>query len=142
MISKVLSAHSFYHTCRYVCMKQGAEVLLAEGVRSHSYQLMAEDFIRQQGSRLSKKLSCFHGILSFYPGEKPSNERMIEIAQKYLQGLGLADTQYAICKHSDRAHLWIIRANCPLVFAANRSLLFTCNCPLLSEQTDTLGVVD
>lgn len=110
MISKVMPSHSFYHTCRYICTKQEAEVLLTEGVRSHRYQLMAEDFMRQQGMRPSKKLACFHGILSFYPGEKLPDERMIEIAQKYLQGLGLVDTQYAICKHSDRphAHLHIV----------------------------------
>ena len=105
MISKIVSARSFYHACRYICTKQGAEVLLAEGVRSHSYQLMAEDFTRQQGMRPSKKRACFHGILSFYPGEKPSNEQMTEIAKKYLQRLGLVNTQYTVCRHSDRAHL-------------------------------------
>lgn len=104
MISKVVSTFSFYQTCRYVCANQGAEVLLAEGVRSYSYLLMADDFTRQQGMRPSKRLACFHGILSFYPGEKLSRERMAEIAQKYLQGLGIVGTQYAVCKHSDRAH--------------------------------------
>ncbi len=105
MISKNLPANSFYHTCRYISNKQGAEVLLTEGVRGHSYKLMAEDFIRQQQMRPSKKLACFHGILSFYPGEKPSNEIMKEIAKKYLENLGIVNTQYAISKHTDKAHL-------------------------------------
>ena len=105
MISKVVPAHSFYHTCRYISQKQGAEVLLAEGVRGHDYKLMAEDFIGQQQLRPSKKLACFHGILSFYPGENPSRETMKEIARKYLERLGIVDTQYVVSKHTDRAHL-------------------------------------
>jgi len=105
MISKAVPAHSFYHTCRYICRKQGAEILLAEGVRGHDFKLMAEDFIRQQQMRPSKQVACFHGILSFYPGERPSNEVMREIAKKYLQQLGLVGTQYAVCKHTDKAHL-------------------------------------
>lgn len=105
MISKAIPANSFYHTCRYISNKPGAEVLLAEGVRGHSYKLMAEDFIRQQQMRPSKQLACFHGILSFYPGENPSNEMMKEIAKKYLDQLGIVNTQYAISKHTDKAHL-------------------------------------
>ncbi len=105
MISKAIPANSFYHTCRYISNKPGAEVLLAEGVRGHSYKLMAEDFIRQQQMRPSKKLACFHGILSFYPGENPSNGMMKEIARKYLYQLGIVNTQYAVSKHTDKAHL-------------------------------------
>ena len=66
MIGKSVPADSFYHTCRYICNKPGAEVLEVEGVRDHSYKLMAEDFERQQQLRPAKVKACFHGILSFY----------------------------------------------------------------------------
>jgi len=105
MISKVVPASSFSHTCRYINSKQGAEIIVSEGVREHSYKAMAEDFIRQQQQRPSKCLACFHGILSFYPGEKPSNELMKAIAKQYLDELGIVNTQYAVTKHTDRAHL-------------------------------------
>jgi hypothetical protein len=105
MISKHIPANSFYHTCRYICTKPGAEVLLAEGVRGHDYKLMAADFEIQQQLRPSKHQACFHSIVSFYPGEKPSDEIMKEIAEKYLAGLGIVNTQYAVCKHTDKAHL-------------------------------------
>jgi hypothetical protein len=105
MISKQLTAHSFYHTCRYIASKPGAEWLVAEGVRSHDYKLMAEDFNLQQSLRPTKKLACFHGILSFYPGEKPTDDTMKNLAETYLQNLGIINTQYAVCKHTDRAHL-------------------------------------
>ncbi len=105
MISKYIPANSFYHTCRYICNKPGAMILVTEGVREHDYKLMAADFETQQQLRPSKHQACFHSILSFYPGEKPSDELMAEIAKKYLAELKVTDTQFAICKHTDRAHL-------------------------------------
>ncbi|HEY4147312.1 MAG TPA: relaxase/mobilization nuclease domain-containing protein, partial [Chitinophagaceae bacterium] len=105
MISKQLQADSFYHTCRYVCDKPGAEVLLVEEVRGHDYRLMAEDFMIQQQMRPSKQKACLHAILSFYPGENPSDETLKEITLKYLSGLGVVNTQFAVIKHTDKAHL-------------------------------------
>ena len=70
MISKVYHGHSFYHACRYIVTKQGAEVLHSEGVRSHDFKLMAKDFLLQQELRPTKEKACFHASLSFYPGEK------------------------------------------------------------------------
>jgi len=104
VISKPIPASSFYHTCRYICQKPGAEVLSTEGVRGHNYKVMAEDFIRQQQLRPDKGKACFHSILSFHPSEKPSNEMMTEIARKYLERLGIVNTQFAIVRHTDRAH--------------------------------------
>ncbi len=105
MISKPVSSGSFYHTCRYICNKPGAEVLLTEGVRDYDFKLMADDFETQHQHRPSKSKACFHSILSFHPDEKPSDETMMEIAKKYLTQLGIANTQYAISKHTDKAHL-------------------------------------
>jgi hypothetical protein len=105
LISKPLPANSFYHTCRYVCQKKGSELLIAEGVRGHDYKLMAEDFLRQQQSRPSKGKAVFHSILSFHPDEKPSDEQLKEIARKYLDRLGIVNTQFSVSKHTDKAHL-------------------------------------
>ncbi|MDH7462170.1 relaxase/mobilization nuclease domain-containing protein [Chitinophagaceae bacterium 26-R-25] len=105
MISKHVTAHSFYHTCRYIEQKPGAELLLSEGVRSYDVRLMAEDFVRQQQLRPSKTQACLHAILSFYPGEKPSDDRMKEITKEYFKKLGIENTQYAVTKHTDKAHL-------------------------------------
>ncbi len=80
-------------------------MLLTEGVRDYDYKLMAEDFEAQHELYPLKSKACFHSILSFHPDEKPSDEMMIEIAKKYLSELGVTDTQYAISKHTDKAHL-------------------------------------
>lgn len=105
MISKHLTAHSFYHTCRYISNKPGAELLITEGVRTYDIRLMAEDFALQQSMRPEKKMACMHAILSFYPGEKPADDRMKEIALEYLNKLNIVNTQYAISKHTDKSHL-------------------------------------
>ena len=105
MVSKVFEGHSFYHASRYICLKPGAKVLDALGVRDYDFKLMAEDFIRQSGLRPAKTQACFHSVLSFYPGEDPGEDNMIQIAREYLEKLGIRNTQFAVVKHTDRAHL-------------------------------------
>ncbi len=105
MISKVITGKTFYGACRYVCMDQKrAMVLDTEGVRGYDYKLMAKDFEMQQAFRPSLKKAVFHGILSFYPGEKIEDQTMTEIARKYLQEMKIVDTQFAIVKHTDKNH--------------------------------------
>jgi hypothetical protein len=106
MISKVFPGHHFYHAVRYVCQDQKKpEILVTEGVRAHDYRLMAQDFISQAELRPTKKQACFHSVLSFHPTEKPDNDTLEEIAKKYLEGIGIINTQYAIVKHTEKAHL-------------------------------------
>jgi hypothetical protein len=105
MISKFLKANSFYHTCRYICQKKGAEVIFAEGARDHDFRLMAEDFQLQQQSRPGKEKAGAHIILSFHPDDQPSDELMQELAQEYLSRMKLVNTQVAIVKHTDTNHL-------------------------------------
>ncbi|MEO5996979.1 MAG: relaxase/mobilization nuclease domain-containing protein, partial [Chitinophagaceae bacterium] len=38
-------------------------------------------------------------------GENPGDKTMVEIAKKYLDEIGITDTQYVITKHTDKAHL-------------------------------------
>src|SRR5580698_7041862 len=104
MISKVLpAARSFGPCCQYVCQDQSrAEVLKVEGVRGHDWKLMAEDFEHQRNLRTNKNQAVFHAVLSFYPGEKVSDNKMVDIAEKYLERIGMVNTQYAITKHTDK----------------------------------------
>lgn len=106
MLSKVFTGHSFRGAVRYVHHDQSRAVVLAtEGVRGHDYRLMIQDFELQHSLRPSKKQACFHSILSFYPGENPGDKMIVEIARKYLESIGITNTQYAITKHTDKAHL-------------------------------------
>lgn len=96
---------TFFGACRYICIDQTRAVVLdTDGVRGYNYQLMAKDFERQQAFRPSLKKSVFHGILSFYPGEKIEDQKMAEIAKEYLREMKIVDTQFAIVKHIDKNH--------------------------------------
>ncbi len=96
---------TFFGACRYICIDQTRAVVLdTDGVRGYNYQLMAKDFERQQAFRPSLKKSVFHGILSFYPGEKIEDQKMAEIAKEYLREMKIVDTQFAIVKHTDKDH--------------------------------------
>jgi hypothetical protein len=107
MISKVLpAARSFRVCCRYVCEDQTrAQILKTDGVRGHDPDLMAKDFEFQRSLRPDKHQAVFHSVLSFYPGERPTDKQMVEIAEKYLDRIGMIDTQFVIAKHTDTDHL-------------------------------------
>jgi hypothetical protein len=105
MISKVITGKSFGGVCRYILSDQKRAVVLhTEGVRSHDYKLMAADFKSQQALRPMLSKAVFHGILSFYPGEEISDDKMVQISKEYLLKLGITDTQFAIAKHLDKSH--------------------------------------
>lgn len=106
MISKVIIGKTFYGACRYVCMDQKRAVVLeTEGVRDYDYKLMAKDFEMQQAMRASLTKAVFHGIISFYPGEKVEDKMMATVAKKYLQEMNIVNTQFVIVKHIDKNHL-------------------------------------
>lgn len=105
MISKVITGKTFYGCCRYVCNnQQRATILHAEGVRDYNYRLMAHDFEMNRQQLPNRRVAVFHGILSFHPSESLTDEKMTSIAQEYLQNMGIVNTQYAITKHTDKAH--------------------------------------
>ncbi|RPD39453.1 relaxase/mobilization nuclease domain-containing protein [Chitinophaga barathri] len=105
MISKVITGKSFSGCCRYVCKPaERAEILYVHGVRESDPKQMAEDFEQSRRLLPNKHRAVFHGILSFHPDDKVTNELMANLAQKYLQEIGLINTQVAVVKHTDKAH--------------------------------------
>jgi hypothetical protein len=58
----------------------------------------------QQTMRPSLTKAVFHGIISFYPGEKIEDNMKAEIAREYLAEMKITDTQFAIVKHIDKNH--------------------------------------
>jgi hypothetical protein len=109
MLGKViLTGKSFVETCAYLCKEQSrAQVLKAEGVRKHDFRLMAMDFEAQHRRMETKEKPVFHAVLSFRPGEVIGDKMLVELGEKYIERMGLADTQYAFVKHTDRSHLHV-----------------------------------
>jgi hypothetical protein len=107
MISKIIPpGKSFGGACKYLCEnRERAEVILSEGVRVYDHKLMALDFEEQRRLNPGLKSPVQHIILSYYPGEKISPEKMAEIAREYLENLGIRNTQFVVVKHNDKDHL-------------------------------------
>lgn len=107
MIDKVFPpGASFIRLCRYLCQdQQRAEVIDQEGVRGHDHRLMARDFELIHSLHATRQKVTFHAVLDFHRQEKVDDRRMVEIGRKYLEGMKMRDTQYAIVKHTDQRHL-------------------------------------
>lgn len=83
-----------------------AEILEAVGVRMSSASSMTADFNR--GRLLNPDLgrAVWHTSVSFNPDDaaKLTNEKMLAVAQDYVKGMGLDQTQYVIIRHHDQPH--------------------------------------
>lgn len=106
MIGRVFApGASFGRTCEYVAEDlERARVVWQEGVRGHDYRLAARDFemIAALHDTISKPV--FHAVLTFHRYEKLSDAMKIELALKYLAGVGMENTQRLIVEHSDARH--------------------------------------
>lgn len=107
MIAKTfITSKGFGESCRYVCQTQSrAMVLAAEGVRAHDVTLMAADFEWQHGLMPEKEKPVYHCVLSFSPGERVEDKRLVELGERYLEKIGMVQTQYVLVKHTDTDHL-------------------------------------
>lgn len=83
-----------------------AQILEAVGVRMSSASSMTADFNR--GRLLNPDLgrAVWHTSVSFNPDDtaKLTNEKMLAVAQDYVKGMGLDQTQYVIIRHHDQPH--------------------------------------
>ena len=106
MIGKVIiTGKGFGETCDYLEREESlSEVLAVEGVRAHDPQLMAQDFEWQHRLMPDKENPVFHSVLSFPPGERIDNKRLVELGKEYLERVGIVNTQYAMVKHTDKEH--------------------------------------
>ena len=82
-------------------------VLETEGVRVRDYKLMAKDFELQHQLRPEKEKPVFHGVVSFASGEKPEDEKLVQLSREFMEGIGMTNTQAAYIKHVDTTHVHV-----------------------------------
>lgn len=109
MIAKTfITAKGFGDSCSYLCQDEDrAQVLAVEGVRGHDWRLMAADFEWQHGLMPGKEKPVYHSVLSFPAGESIGDDRLVELGKRYLEKIGMENTQYALVKHTDTDHLHV-----------------------------------
>ena len=112
MIGKIIAGSSFAGTIGYV-MKEQSLVLSAEGITPPDIREMVQDFNDQTLLNPRIKNAVGHITLSFSPkdGVRMTDSLMRDIAQEYMQRMGITDTQYLLVRHLDRPH-----PHCHLVY--------------------------
>ena len=120
MISRTKTGRSFGGLARYLVQghkdrneDKKSEILAAEGVRTDTVEHMIADFNRGRKVNPGLGQAVWHTSLSFNPDDthKLDSEKMREIAEDYMQEMGLMGTQYAIIRHRDtpgHEHLHIV----------------------------------
>ena len=113
MIGKIISCSSFAGTVGYVMKKAQSRILAAEGIGPPEVRDMVRDFKDQTLLNPRIKNAVGHISLSFSPkdAEKLSDEKMTEIAEEYMERMGIRDTQFLLVRHLDREH-----PHCHLVY--------------------------
>ncbi|MBC3789320.1 relaxase/mobilization nuclease domain-containing protein [Spirosoma utsteinense] len=111
MIGKTSIGRSFKGCCGYnmeKVEKGKGEVILSQGVRDYELKGMVADFVRQAQMNPDLSRSVWHTAVSFDPRDEPrlraDPQLMHKVASDYLKGMGLAQSQYVVIRHTDTAH--------------------------------------
>ena len=106
MIGKIMQGKYFAGLIKYVFSKEKSYLLDSEGVLLESIPDIICSFETQSQIRPSLGNKVGHTSLSFSPKDKVrlTDEYMTNIANEYLKGMGITDTQYLIVRHNDREH--------------------------------------
>lgn len=107
MTAKIVKGTSFSGAIGYMLSKkEKAEILKAEGVRTEPKELTAKCFELQASMHPNVKKPVWHISLNFSEQDKRklTNQKMVEIAEAYLQKMNIKNTQYLIVRHHDRQH--------------------------------------
>ncbi|WP_289641601.1 relaxase/mobilization nuclease domain-containing protein [uncultured Alistipes sp.] len=112
MIGKIIAGSSFAGTVGYV-IKEQSRILAAEGVTPPNVRDMVQDFKDQTLLNPRLRNAVGHISLSFSPkdGVRMTDALMLDIAQEYMQRMGITDTQYLLVRHLDQPH-----PHCHLVY--------------------------
>jgi len=107
MMGKVIKSGRGFKGCVEYCMyKQAATILHADGVRSQNASQAIADFNMQRKLNLNLGQAVGHIALAFSPNDAAvlTDERMVMIAQEYLERMKIGDTQLLMVKHNDTNH--------------------------------------
>ena len=112
MIGKIIAGSSFAGTVGYVIKRQ-SRILSAEGITPPDVREMVQDFKDQTLLNTRLRNTVGHISLSFSPKDdvRMTDALMRDIAQEYMQRMGITDTQYLLVRHLDQPH-----PHCHLVY--------------------------
>ncbi|MBO9658905.1 MAG: relaxase/mobilization nuclease domain-containing protein, partial [Chitinophagaceae bacterium] len=120
MVARINPSKSIRRILQYneqKCAVGKAELLRAENFLKVETELQWQDklgvFQRLQALNEATGTNALHIFLSFDPSEKIADDIQIEIAQRYMRGIGFEDQPYLVYRHDDAGHphLHIVTTN-------------------------------
>lgn len=107
MIGKTKTGKGFKGVVYYCLQKEkNAEVLDLNGLSHSDAKGLIREFnvIRNENQNISKPV--WHSSLSFSNEDKMTNQKMIEIANRFMEKAGFTkdNNQFVIIKHNDKGH--------------------------------------
>ena len=122
MIAKIKTRADFGGIVNYANdpknKKKSATLLAHEGVCAISNKAITDSFQIQASMRPKVKSPVKHVSLAFspqdairFPDDEKGNALMVEIAKKWMEQMGIRNTQYIIARHHDTEH-----PHCHIVF--------------------------
>ena len=122
MIAKIKTRADFGGIVNYANdqknKKKSAILLAHEGVCAINNKTIADSFQVQASMRPKVKSPVKHVSLAFspqdtirFPDDEKGNALMVEIAKKWMEQMGIRNTQYIIARHHDTEH-----PHCHIVF--------------------------
>ncbi len=107
MIAKITKGSCFAGAVKYILNPdKSAEILDSDGVRINKIETIAHSFNLQAelNTRVSKPVGHISLDFSKNDAHRLTNKLMTDIAQSYMQKMGIKDTQYIIARHNDKEH--------------------------------------
>lgn len=122
MIAKIKTRADFGGIVNYANdqknKKKSATLLAYEGICATNNKTIADSFQIQASMRPKVKSPVKHVSLAFspqdtirFPNDEKGNALMMEIAKKWMEQMGIRNTQYIIARHHDTEH-----PHCHIVF--------------------------
>ncbi len=107
MIGKTKTGKGFKGVVYYCFQKEkNAEVLDLNGLSHSDTKGLIREFnaIRSENQNISKPV--WHSSLSFSKEDKMTNDKMVEIANRFMEKAGFSkdNNQFVIIKHNDKGH--------------------------------------
>lgn len=107
MIAKIVTGGDFSGVVNYILdEKKAAELLTGEGVRLKHTTSIIKSFVAQTelNRRVIKPVGHISLDFSIQDKDKLSNDFMLNVADAYMNRMGIVNTQFIIVRHYDKEH--------------------------------------
>ncbi|MDR6764325.1 hypothetical protein J2Y38_004558 [Flavobacterium sp. 2755] len=111
MVAVIKTGHSVQRVLSYNenKVKEGTAQCIGEGnypaaVQDMNPSMKCSRLVQQNALNANVKSNSVHISLNFHPSEKYSNEKLLQIADAYMEKIGFGQQPYLVYRHDDAGH--------------------------------------